>query len=240
MYNNSILESLSKLDVNNFLEIPNNVQTHKSLNNFQSFKFSVAIPEPKYKEVSRYYGAIDYEKELFRLIKVNISNHITNSLTKSLLETKDTSYANSDEDKDYLLGLLLYPKIKHDYKGFITNRLLTNKIIMMDIYNSINSNHASNTLTFYKYGDFRGMEFWINELQRYDDSYILFFDDIYLNYRRFYLDLKKEDTLEIGIDIAIHKNKSSILYLMGDETSDDIKNSYKRYKRNGVLEDILK
>lgn len=233
---NSILESLSKLDVNKFLEIPNNVQIHKSLNNFQSFKFSVAIPDPQYKEVSRYYGAIDYEKELFRSIKVNISNHITNSLTKSLLETKETSYANSDDDKDYLLGLL--PKSK--YKGFITNRLLTNKIIMMDVYNSINSNHASNTFTFYKYGDFRGMEFWINELQRYDDSYILFFDDVYLNYRRFYLDIKKEDTLEIGIDIAIHKNKSSVLYLMGDETSDKIKNSYKSYKRNKILEDILK
>lgn len=234
---NSILESLSKLDVNHFLEIPSNVQIHKSINNFKSFKFSVAIPKPQY-EVSRHYGVINYEMELIKLIKVNISNHITHSLTDCLLETKETSYANSDEDKDYLLGLLT--KSKYDYKGFITNRLLTNKIIMMDIYNSINSNHVSNTLTFYKYGDFRGMEFWINELQRYDDSYILFFDDIYLNYRRFYLDLKKEDTLEIGIDIAIHKNKSSILYLMGDETSDDIKNSYKRYKRNGVLEDILK
>ena len=67
----------------------------------------------------------------------------------------------------------------------------------------------------------------------------MFFDDIYLNYRNFYLDIKKEDTLEIGIDIAVHKNKSSILYLMGDETSDEIKNSYISYKRNQILNNIL-
>lgn len=234
MNNDNILQFLSKIDKINFLDIPSNIQINKHINSFHTFKFSLALPTYQFKEVTRSYGIKDSEQYIFKLIRETISKNIVSSLIESLLKTNSVSYIHiKDLNPSHLINL--------NYKGFITNQILTNRILEIEQYYSIINSNTFNLInsTLYKYGDYHNMEFWINLLQKYNDSYILFFDNIYLNYKDFNMSIRKEDTLEISIDMAFDKNKSNILYLIGDETSDDIKNSYKGYKRNQALNNIL-